>query len=138
MANNLLLLRQYSKATPKQLSRLLNISVHTYYYYEKGRMDIPYEIIMLLSLIYRIPAEYVSHDGLEANEDVLDAVRVLAQLDDAERYKRMICNLMQSNQSQITYRQVRKIKDTFRTAHRTPDSGTFVHTGNPLSHPEDE
>lgn len=138
MANNLLLLRQYSKATPKQLSRLLNISVHTYYYYEKGRMDIPYEIIMLLSLIYRIPAEYVSQDGLEANEDVLDAVRVLAQLDDPERYKRMICNLMQSNQSTITYRQVRQIKDMFRKAHHRPGSESPVHIDNHQPHHEDE
>lgn len=138
MANNLLLLRESSKATPKQLSRLLNISVHTYYYYEKGRMDVPYEIIMLLSLIYNIPADYVSNDDIDANDDVMESVRSLAQFDDTERYERMICNLMQSNQSKITYRNVRKIKDTFRKAHHRPGSEAPVHIDNPLPHLEDE
>lgn len=138
MANHMFLFRQCSQATAKQLSRLLNISVHTYYYYEKGRMDVPHEIVMLLSLIYKVPAEYILCDNLAADDDVLGPARHLAQLDEAERYKTMISHLTQSNQDKITYRLVRQIKDAFREAHHRPGSESHVHIDNLPPHREDE
>ena len=66
-------LRIYLKLTETQISSLLNISSYKYKRFEKGELPIPVEIILLLSIMYNIPFDYIIYDKY----DISDLIKTL-------------------------------------------------------------
>lgn len=66
-------LRIYLKLTETQISSLLNISSYKYKRFEKGELPIPVEIILLLSIMYNIPFDYIICDKY----DISDLIKTL-------------------------------------------------------------
>ena len=66
-------LRIYLKLTETQISSLLNISSYKYKRFEKGELPIPVEIILLLSIMYNIPLDYIICDKY----DISDLIKTL-------------------------------------------------------------
>ena len=52
-------LREDSDLTQKQLAKLLNCSQQVYSNYELGQRDIPTDILIKLSSIYNVSADYI-------------------------------------------------------------------------------
>lgn len=66
-------LRIYLKLTETQISSLLNISSYKYKRFEKGELPIPVETILLLSIMYNIPFDYIICDKY----DISDLIKTL-------------------------------------------------------------
>lgn len=66
-------LRIYLKLTETQISSLLNISSYKYKRFEKGELPIPVEVILLLSIMYNIPFDYIICDKY----DISDLIKTL-------------------------------------------------------------
>lgn len=72
--NKINAIRTYLGFTEKQISSLLNISCYKYRRYEKGNFDISTEILLLLSIMYHIPIDYLffSRYSVKAIKEHLD------------------------------------------------------------------
>ncbi len=66
-------LRVYLKLSETQISSLLNISSYKYKRFEKGELPIPVEVILLLSIMYNIPFDYIIYDKY----DISDLIKIL-------------------------------------------------------------
>ena len=110
MENNLRKFREKSLLTPKQLSRLLNISVHTYIAMEQDKCSISTETIIMISKIYKIPSRFL-FENLEKNEQEIDqAMEVFAKLEENDRFILAMKNLTNDEVGKSIYRQIRKVK----------------------------
>jgi transcriptional regulator with XRE-family HTH domain len=65
-------LRVYLKLSETHISSLLNISSYKYKRFEKGELPVPVEIILLLSIMYNIPFDYIICDKY----DVSDLIKI--------------------------------------------------------------
>ncbi len=65
-------LRIYLKLSETQISSLLNISSYKYKRFEKGELPIPVEVILLLSIMYNIPFDYIIYDKY----DISDLIKI--------------------------------------------------------------
>ncbi len=52
-------LREDSDKTQKDVAKYLNVSQRTYSHYENGERNVPIEIIIKLSELYKLPADYI-------------------------------------------------------------------------------
>lgn len=66
-------LRVYLKLSETQISSFLNISSYKYKRFEKGELPVPVEIILLLSIMYNIPFDYIIYDKY----DISDLIKTL-------------------------------------------------------------
>ena len=110
MENNLRKFMEKSLLTPKQLSRLLNISVHTYIAMEQDKCSISTETIIMISKIYKIPSRFL-FENLEKNEQEIDhAMEVFAKLEENDRFLLAMKNLTNEEVGKSIYRQIRRVK----------------------------
>ena len=100
--------REKSKLTLKQLSRLLNISVHTYWAMEQGKILFRTEIIEMLSKIYQVRL----FDSNLNQDAVLEIVEMnFASLDEKERFFHAMENLTGEGSYKSSYRKVENVKN---------------------------
>lgn len=52
-------LRSNAKNTRDEIARKLNIATQTYYQYERGDRNIPYELIVNLAVYYGVNTDYI-------------------------------------------------------------------------------
>ena len=84
--NNLRYFREISGVTFKQLSKLLNVTVHTYIGFEQEKITIPLEIVVMLSKIYDISADEIFVPTEELKKSTEDTVCKYSNLDDEQRF----------------------------------------------------
>ena len=108
MKNNLELFRTESGLTPKQLSLLLNMSVHTYNAIERDRLPLPVEIGEMLAIIYSVSRDKLMSDDL--TEGDLNGSRKLAPLDESQKFDAALYALTGSKDKKCLYRKLEKIK----------------------------
>lgn len=108
MKNNLKHYRIASGLTPKQLSVLLCMTVHSYIGMEQERRSILPENSAMLARIYRIPETAIMGDC--ENTDYTEMLR-LSALDEEERFERAFVNLTGEKRQKFYISQIRKTRD---------------------------
>lgn len=109
--NNLAYFREVSGATPKQLARLLNVSVHTYRALEQERISILQLHLRMLGKIYSISPDSFIVSIEQVSESTLNCLQKLSTLTEEQRYSVLCNNLTDGLCSKVTYRDVRKAKE---------------------------
>lgn len=110
MSNNLKELREASMLSPKELSILLNVTVHTYIAMEQDKFSVAPEIKVMLSKIYGIPQEYLL-DGLSIKcKEVEDALNKLSICSENERFSLALTNLIGKIEDKHISKKIRKLK----------------------------
>lgn len=117
--NNLKYLRELSGITPKQLAKLLNVSVHTYKALEQGRLSISKTYLQMLGKIYSVELNVFLVPIEEIGESTIEKMYRLSCLTEEQRYAVLCNNLTDGNCSNVTYRDVRKVKE------KLDDSSSF-------------
>ena len=108
MKNNLELFRTESGLTPKQLSLLLNMSVHTYNAIERDRLPLSLEIGEMLAIIYSVSRDKLMSDDL--TESGLNGSREFAHLDESQKFDAALYALIGSSDKKCLYRKLEKRK----------------------------
>lgn len=112
MSNNLRLLREIAKLTPKELSILLNITVHTYIAIEQEKFSFSPEIILMLSKTYQIPTHFL-FESIEINQKEIEAaLQKFAMCDEKERFSLALTNLIGDNDGRNIHKKIRKVKES--------------------------
>lgn len=109
--NNLEYFRKISGVTPKQLARLLNVSVHTYRAFEQERISISQLQLRMLGKIYSIKSDSFIISIEKVSESTINNLQQLSTLTDEQRYSVLCNNLTDGSCSTVTYRDVRKAKE---------------------------
>lgn len=113
MNNTLKDLRTVTLLSCKQLSELLDVSVHTYKAMENGTFSISPEIICMLSKIYQLPLVCFENYAVES-ETVLSSLRErFGCLDVDERYELALHNLVGNCNKKQIRKKIRNIKKEF-------------------------
>ena len=108
MKNNLELFRTESGLTPKQLSLLLNMSVHTYNAIERDRLPLPMEIGEMLAIIYSVSRDKLLSANLSDSD--LNGAHKLAPLDESQKFDAALYALTGSKDKKYLYRKLEKRK----------------------------
>ena len=108
MKNNLKHYRIASGLTPKQLSVLLCMTVHSYIGMEQERRSILPENSVMLARIYCIPETAIVGDC--ENIDYTEILR-LSALDEEERFEHAFVNLTGEKRQKFYLSQIRKTRD---------------------------
>lgn len=99
--------RETAQLSLKQMSRLLNISAHTYWAMEQGKIKIPQEILAMLFKIYLIP-----HELKLDKKIILEKIGTFfSSSNESERFYCAMKNLCGEGSYQADYRKIKKIKD---------------------------
>lgn len=106
--NNLELFRTEAGMTPKQLSLLLNMSVHTYNAIERNRIPMPPEIGIMLAIIYSVTREKLTADTITLTD--LNGAHQLIGLDACERFEVALYALTGSKDRKNLYRRIKETK----------------------------
>lgn len=108
--NNLRFLRELTGVTAKELSSLLNITVHTYYGLEKNQRDISLVYETMFMRIYRIPKKEIYCPENVISAETLIRLKELSGMDADRRYSSIVYNLCGQKNIKMTYAVVAKIK----------------------------
>ena len=92
-------LRIYLKLTETQISSLLNISSYKYRRFENGELPIPVEIILLLSIMYKIPFDYIIYDKY----NVSDLIKALIKNNSSLKGTMTPIKILENNIIEHTY-----------------------------------
>lgn len=106
-------LRETLGLTEKEISSFLNISSYKYVSYEKTATDIPCDILILISRIYGINIELLL-DSKFNEQDLLSELERQGLIDENNVLDRLRQNILQNNDTKITYRSIRKVKNSFQ------------------------
>lgn len=99
--------REQSNLTPKQLSRLLNITVHTYHAMEQGKISFRPDIIEMLSRIYQVQ---ITDSGENQDGELKRIGEAFGTLSEEDRFFKAMENLTGTGSYQPSYRKVAKVK----------------------------
>ena len=110
MSNNLPELRRISKLTPKELSILLNITVHTYIALEQEKVSFSAEIVVMLAKIYKIPTHYLFEDISINWKEIDRALQQFSECDKKDRFSVALTNLIGQNDGTYVHKKIRKVK----------------------------
>lgn len=113
--NNLKELRMISNVSPKMLSRLLNVTVYTYLAYEQEKMNIPPELVKMISMIYDISEEIILSPLFEIDTSSIKELTNIASMSEEERFK-VLCHRIINDNCNPSYRDIKKIKDDIRNS----------------------
>ncbi len=91
------MIREHLELTVAQVAVLIKTNIYLYRKYEAGKIDVPVETLILLSIAYEIPAAWFLSNEV-CPEDVFDkqSIRQLRSVSAKERMDRMRRNLCQS------------------------------------------
>ncbi len=106
-------LRETLGLTEKEISSFLNISSYKYVSFEKTATDIPCDILILISRIYGISIEFLL-DSKFTEQDLLSELERQGLIDENNVLDRLRQNILQNNDTKITYRSIRKVKTSFQ------------------------
>lgn len=106
-------LREALGLTEKEISSFLNISSYKYVSFEKTATDIPCDILILLSKIYGINIELLLNSKY-GTQDLLSELERYGLIEENNILDRLRQNLLQNNDTKITYRSIRKVKNGFQ------------------------
>lgn len=113
MNQKLKFLRETLGLTEKEISSFLNISSYKYTSFEKTTADIPCDILVLLSRIYGINIELLLNSEFN-NQDLLSELERQGLIEEKNILDRLTQNLLQDNDTKITYRAIRKVKNDYQ------------------------
>jgi DNA-binding XRE family transcriptional regulator len=112
--------------TPKELSVLLNITVHTYIAIEQEKFSLSEEIVVMLAKIYQIPTHLVCENNAFSQKEVVSSLAKFALCDGKERFRLALTNLIgETNDTHVIFK-IRKAKKQIIeeiTSTKTPLSG---------------
>lgn len=106
-------LRETLGLTEKEISSFLNISSYKYVSFEKTATDIPCDILILISRIYGINIEFLLYSKFN-DQDLLSELERQGLIEENNILDRLRQNLLQNNDTKITYRSIRKVKNGFQ------------------------
>lgn len=113
--DNLIKIRKFANVSPKMLSKLLNVTVHTYVAYEQGKMTPPPEIIKMIAMLYNIDEAVISNSYVD--ESLIARLDELAQMNNEDKYKLLSFRIL-GNDSVPNYRSIRTVKDNIKESLR--------------------
>lgn len=106
-------LRETLGLTEKEISSFLNISSYKYISFEKTATDIPCDILILLSKIYGINIELLLNSKY-GTQDLLSELERQGLIEENNVLDKLKQNLLPNNNTKITYRSIRKVKNDFQ------------------------
>lgn len=109
--NNLKYFRELAGVPPKHLSKLLNVTVHTYIGYEQQKITIPDEIFLMIAKIYSIDSNEIFVPQENVTDSVRETLSYYSTLDEKARLELLCSNLTDGSKTALTYRDVRKAKN---------------------------
>lgn len=113
--DNLIKIRKLANVSPKILSKLLNVTVHTYIAFEQERMIMPKEILKMLSLVFRIDEETIFDSSKQLSDKDTEQLIKISLLSDEEKLKYLASGILEENIT-INYRNISNIKRKIRNA----------------------
>lgn len=100
--------RERSNLTSKQLSKLLNISTHTYWAMEQGKITFRPEILEMLARIYGIQWP----DSDISQEVILNSIATeFGMLNEDERFLQAMKNLTGEDNRKLSFRKIERVKN---------------------------
>ncbi len=103
-------IRQIVGVDAKTLSRLLNVTVHTYIGFEQGKMTPPPEILKMLAMIYRIDYNLLFGCQNKLDEDTIKALKKIEEMHETDKRAYLSDGIL-DNDDKLNYHNVKKIKD---------------------------
>ena len=110
MGNNLRWFRENSGISKKELSKLLNVTIHTYYSYEMNTDVVPRVIFVMLAIIYETTEEEFYCDFEQISLKTKMNIQSLSRMSSEERYKKLSTNLLGESVGTATYHWVKIAK----------------------------
>lgn len=108
-------IRKKLHLTEKEISSLLNISSYKYSFFEKKEVDIPCEILLLLSKIYGININLLVYAFFDKQELLYELERQgLTTNNRTDTLQKLNVNLFSNKNTKTTYRSVKKIQNAFQ------------------------
>lgn len=111
MNSNMLYIREKSNASKKLIAKLLNTSVYTYTGYETNRLLVPNEIFIMFAKIYDMPTSDIFCCTNEITTTTIKKLAYLSEINNEEREKILTKNLSGNSSSNLSYREIKQIKD---------------------------
>lgn len=106
----MLKIRQITEISPKIISKLLNVTVHTYNAYEQERMTPPPEVIKMLSMMYRIDESLLTAESVCIDEHSMAKLQVIENLSETDKLSYLSAGLLGEN-TVPNYHNIRMVKD---------------------------
>lgn len=113
MNNKIRKLRTLVGLTETQLSNLLNMSSYKYIRCEIGTIDFPTESVVLLSIIFQVPIDYLLYNKYSI-EDVIKSsnvsdLKLKSKQDILRDFQDNICRTCSCSFSKISYKVIRQV-----------------------------
>lgn len=106
-------IRTLANVSTKMMSKLLNVTAHTYVAYEQGRMRIPKEILKMISLIFRIDESTIIDPYLVLSKLDLIQLEKISQTTEEEKLQYLASGILDAGVA-INYHNIKKVKDRIR------------------------
>lgn len=108
-------IRETLNLTEKDVSTFLNISSYKYVMYEKTGIEVPCEIILLLSKLYKISPEMLIEHNVPNDDILLQLHRNnLTNIPKEQILLLLKQNLFNCSETNLSYRSVNKVKKDFQ------------------------
>ena len=111
--NNLIEIRKIADVNPKIMSKLLNVTVHTYLAFEKAQMEMPKEILKMISMIFRVDEETID-SSKSLSEDTVEQLREISSLSAEDKIKYLASGIL-GESTAVNYRNISIVKNKLRT-----------------------
>lgn len=108
--NNLLLFREISGVSLKELVYFIHVSLQTYHCYEKDRITIPCEVKRLFAKFYDISEEEIFNSEECISNSSREKLSCLANLEEDQRKKKLSLNLSDGKLDELSFEQIEQIK----------------------------
>lgn len=107
--NNLKYFREETGVKAKDIAKLLNVTVHTYKAFESERCSIPFEIVAMLSIMYKIKeAEFFVNTSCLSKESIERLIEI-SNMQDENKVELFTVNLLGENATP-NYKNIKKAK----------------------------
>ena len=110
MGNNLRWFRESSGISKKDLSKLLNVTIHTYCSYERDTGVVPRVIFVMLAIMYEAEEYEFYCDFEQISMKTKENLQRLSRMSGEERYQKLSINLLGESVGSATYHWVKIAK----------------------------
>lgn len=112
---NLSKIRKIAGISPKVMSKLLNVTVHTYNAFEKGNMMPSPEIIRMIAMMYRVDESVLTNDSLPLDHDTVKRLLFVAELSENDRFIYLYSEILKENETP-NYHSISLAKERIRNS----------------------